>query len=488
MRNESDHRSCKARRAPFSEIGRLLAVALPLTLGLDSTSSNRLHSQLLTTWPSLACRIDRMNGEALPPRALDSGPDFGTDEPSPGWVRLRAGVYHSANRNDVRKPVRVTESDLESLTEQGALELLRINRQWDTSGKIPENAVSQLQAVRDLLKIAAWPADQPPDSKRSRVIAREVDAISKPFRDAQAENNQDQLNALNAVAQRLLDERVRLQLALAERSVGRKNISAALAAVIGAANTLDRKHIELYWERVRSYKTGRVRKFEAVDWLGEATETLELEGWDIREKALGPVASLQQRFKTRVIQGVTVTRREWTNIVYDSILEAFRSQIHTLESQQDDLFDIIDQGAQMRHVELRLTRPSSAAKRKALKHLDDIHAWAKRGHVKGKKYAEAELQEALNAISDGHVDKALERIAAARKVLRDSRLPEIERIRTIDHQRATALLDQIRHEHQWADDVRERAVPAPGRPPRGIALQKAADRRRHGPEPYCTHT
>lgn len=456
----------------------------------------------------------RLTEETLAFRALDSGSGFDAGQEAPAWRQLRSGLYRKLIQartvpsslrfsnlswtewgipavfalatgftlvfvrgstaafvlaflsfglvNMIHKPVRVTETDLESRTDAATLELLRINREWDTSNKIPENALAQLQAVRDILGIAPWPADQVPDGRQSKAIAKEVDEMSGAFRLAQEENNDEELNKLNAKAQVLLDERVALQLALAEKFVRgprNKNLSSALAAIVGAANTLDRKRIELYWQRVRSYKTGRVRTFAALDWQDEALEIFDLEGWDIREKALGSVTTVQQRYRTRVIQGVTVTRLEWTRIVYDSILKAFRAQIHTLDSQQSDIFDIINQGAQMRHVELLLDppghNPTALARKKALDHLVDLHVWADRGHVKGKKYAEVELAQALEALSVNDVKKTLERIHSARKVLRESRLPEIERIRDFVHKRATSLLDQIRKERQWADEVRE---------------------------------
>jgi len=375
------------------------------------------------------------------------------EPPTPTVRRTLRGLGEMA-AGVLMRPKRVTETDLESLVDRTALDVMAFNREWDGLPQLPEDASLRLHDLRDRLHLAPRLYNTVTDRARIREIATLLHRLSPDFRNAQRANDSRKLAALNDAAQALIRERLELQFALIDYLIDRRNSSAALAAMIGLANTLDRWSIELYWQRARSYTTTKAKTLEARNWWGEAVATFALEDWGIREEAMGRVAIPQMRHVTRVIQGVTIERKEWRTIVYKSILEAFRSQIHTIDKQQEDLFTIIGHLAQLRYIEKLLDKPTTANREKALEHLKRIDAWAQRGRVEGKQYSAVEIGEALKAINDGNHSRAIDRLGSARKVLKESRVAEIQKMQKIVQRRAASLLDQIQKERLWADHVR----------------------------------
>jgi hypothetical protein len=157
---------------------------------------------------------------------------------------------------------------------------------------------------------------------------------------------------------------------------------------------------------------------------------MELEGYDIRQEASGTITMKERRYKRRVINGQKVWRREWVEAQYRSIEGLFRSRMHTLDSQLEDVLDVIERMASLRDIELLLEgTPGRQQLDEAMGYLADILAWAKLGQVEGKTYAVPDLSHAFEALQAGHAELAVRQMADARRQLKESRVPEIKHIR-----------------------------------------------------------
>jgi molybdopterin converting factor small subunit len=361
------------------------------------------------------------------------------------------------------KPVRVNPRDEETVLDQLAFEVSGMHRElWTLDvAKQPiswDEMRKRLDKIRARLRIKDIPEEHIPTGKWSMILHRQIKKMTPEFMKATEAKDGERLTELNVQARNLLDERMAVQLGVIEIWMARKNVATVMATLVGLHNTIRRKQVELIWQRLRDYQNKNTKSLVVPSWFGEMIEVLGIEGYDIVDRKKGMVTIKQQRFKKFVFEGITVTRREWVEVIYQSLIEAFRSQIHTLDSQYEDFLDVVQHIAQLRHIELLV---QSNNLQEAQNYLSEVYLWTKRGFVEGKKEAKDALAEALAAFETRNIDLIFRLVNEAKVKLRESRLIQIQRIRKKVHRRAVSILSEIRQRREWEEKITSLAKDAP---------------------------
>ncbi|MBI4341070.1 MAG: nucleoside monophosphate kinase, partial [Candidatus Omnitrophica bacterium] len=288
-----------------------------------------------------------------------------------------------------------------------------------TSGQpVPEAARAKLAEVQAMLP-ALTEAEQSLPAGRSQPAAKRIAELREQLKQEQA--NTIRVSVLTNGAENLemrsqLEKFAALQLEVAQQHLRSRRDVEALAAVVAAHNAL-----------------------------------LELSGWSSQVTGLGRVTLRQQRFATQGEPEHEVVAREPREVPYDDTPSAFRSQLHILENQVQDLREVLRHIKALGDLESALllgTVPADVAAQ--LTQLQQEVAWTRRGHVDGKVDARKELGEAVQALTGAPKPlEAIQHMRSAKQALQTQRLPELMQTHQGVRARVMKLHHQMRRERAW---------------------------------------
>ena len=325
----------------------------------------------------------------------------------------------------------------------------------------PDSPDPQLE-IETYRKIADFSVTELKD--KSRNLDREIKAFSPRFIEAYQDQNSDALERLNRDVVPLYKARIKTQLRQAQHQLLqiRLNESAVLTLLAALVHNYLRLSQEYAWRWRRAVARAAVERIKVVGRHGQAAIGYDYENFRIfregrREgETKQDIVMVQNRWRKQVLEDGSVTYRlDPTRIRLADLDTAFRSQVHTLEAQEQDYAQILFRLGALDYVRDLVNTYKDNLPGHLLDQIKSNIAEVQegmgglsRGVSHEKRLASQSLEAALAQIQAGKYQEALGLLDGAIGDLK-SRLTVIETERKGVQARADYIAHRIRVEETW---------------------------------------